>query len=213
MSGHNITVTRRTLLGGVATLGLGSAAAGAGTVATFTDSASSNGHSLDAGTLNLTLDGSDATVQFLSEVDVSPGDSGTSTVTLANTGSLTGYVDVEVASMTDYENDCVNGEASAEDNPSSSCDDPGQGQGELQDHLEVHAEFQNGDELWSGFDTVANKLSAGTVYDEDYQLDGGTSDDFVLDWQLPSGAGDEAQSDSVEFALTFSLDQQPDLGA
>lgn len=183
-------------------------------MAAFSDSESSPSNSVEAGTLDLTLDGGDSTVTFLSEVDIAPGDSGTATLTVANTGSVTGYLDVEVASTTYNENGCVGNEKSVDD----TCGDPGTGNGELQDYLEVHAEFQNGSQLWSGFDTVANRLGEGTVYDLDDPLPGGASDTFVLDWQLPSTVGDqkqdnEAQSDGVEFALTFSLDQQTDSGA
>jgi len=184
------------------------AATGAGTMAAFRDSESSTGNSISAGTLNLTLDGSDATVQFLSQTSVAPGDSGSATLTVANTGSLPGYIDVEVASLTSYENGLSGNENSVD----GSGGDPGAGNGELQDYLEVHAEFQNGPALWSGFDTVANRLGTGTPYDRDYQLAAGGSDTFVVDWQLPSSVGDDAQSDGIEFALTFSLDQRADTG-
>jgi predicted ribosomally synthesized peptide with SipW-like signal peptide len=209
MDRDSITVTRRRLLAGAAAVGVASAGAGAGTMALLSDNGASTGNSVSAGTLDLTLEGSDATVEFLTATDVAPGETGQSSLTLANAGSLTGYVDVEVASLTDYENGLAGNENSAD----GTGGDPGAGNGELSDYLEVHAEFRNGPELWSGFDAAANRLQPGTVYDEDYQLDGGTSDDFVFEWQLPSGTGDDAQSDSVAFALTFSLDQEPDPGA
>lgn len=204
-----ISVTRRRLLVGVAAVGTAGAGAGAGTMALFSDTESSSGNSVSAGTLDLTLDGSDATVTFLSETGVAPGDGGTATMTVANAGSLTGYIDVEVASLTDYENG-LSGNENSVDNTGG---DPGAGNGELSQYLEVHAEFQNGPDLWSGFDTADNRLQPGTVYDEDYQLAGGASDTFVLDWQLPTSTGDDAQSDGIEFALTFSLDQESDTGA
>jgi predicted ribosomally synthesized peptide with SipW-like signal peptide len=202
-------LTRRRLLGAAVATGLAGAGAGAGTMAAFSDSESSTSNSVQSGTLDLTLDGGDSTVTFLSEVDIAPGESGTATLTVANAGSISGYLDVEVASVTTYENGCVGNESSADD----SCGDPGQGLGELQDHLQVQAEFQNGPQLWSTYDTVANRLSEGTVYDLDYELPGGGSDTFVLNWQFPDNPGEEAQSDGIEFALTFSLDQRTDTGA
>lgn len=196
------------MLGSVAALAGASAAAGAGTMAAFSDEATSGPNAVSTGTLDLELDGADGTVQFLSETEVAPGDSGQATVTLSNTGSLTGYVDVTVASLTSYENGLVGNENAAD----SSGGDPGPGNGELQDYLEVHAELQGGPALWTGYDVAANRLTPGTEYDLDYELPGGATVDFVFDWQLPESAGNDAQSDGLEFALTFSLDQQADGG-
>lgn len=195
-------VTRRRLLGGLVTVGAASAAAGAGTMAVFTDSEQSGGNDLSAGTLDLTLDGQDATVQFLSAATVAPGDSGSGTVTLRNTGSVPGYVDIVVAT-TNFENGLAGNEKSA-DNTGG---DPGQGNGELQNSLETTGTL-GGTTVWSNT-TVVN-LQSG--YDEDVQLSPGTSADFVLGWQLPSSTGREAQTDSVEVSLTFRLDQRPDTG-
>lgn len=188
-------------------IGLASLGADAKTAALFRDDESSTS-TVQSGTLDLTLDGNDGTVTFLSETSVGLGDSGQATLTVANVGSLTGYLDVEVASLTNYENG-ISGNENSADNTGG---DPGQGNGELQDHLEVAATFSSGPDLWTGFDVVASKLGAGTVYDLDYELPGGGSDTFVLDWQLPSDTSTEAESDSVEFALTFRLDQAADAG-
>jgi len=208
MAKRSIEMTRRRLLGGILTIGGASAATGAGTMSYFSDTEPSTGNSISAGTLDLTLDGGQTTVQFLSETSIAPGDSGRATIAIANAGSLPGYIDVEVASLTSYENGLSGNENSVD----GSGGDPGAGNGELQDYLEVHAEFQNGPALWSGFDTVENRLGTGTPYDRDYQLAAGASDTFVVDWQLPPSVGDDAQSDGIEFALTFSLDQQADTG-
>lgn len=202
-------MTRRRLLSSVATVGGASAASGAGTMALFSDTETSSGNAISTGTLNLTLDGSDATVTFLSETSIEPGETGSATLTLTNTGSLPGYVDVVVTSSTNYENGLQGNEGSRDDTG----DDPGEGNGELQNHLLVAAEFQNGPALWSGSEQATTALSEGAVYDLDYELDGGTSDTFELSWELPADTGREAQSDGVEFALTFSLDQQVDSGA
>ncbi|WP_247008310.1 TasA family protein [Halorientalis litorea] len=207
MGSGDITLTRRRLLGGVATVGVTGAGVGAGTAALYSDTETSASNGLSAGTLNLTLDGQDTTVQFLSETGIAPGDSGTATMTVANAGSVTGYVDVEVASVTNAENGCAGNENSVD----NSCGDPGQGLGELQDNLETEAYFQNGPTLW-GPTTVAAEPNAGDVYDVDYALSGGASDQFVLDWSLPAGTGNEAQTDSVSIQLTFRLDQEVDAG-
>ena len=54
MNGKDIELTRRRVLGGAATIGAASAAAGAGTFAYFSDTESSTGNTVDAGTLNIT---------------------------------------------------------------------------------------------------------------------------------------------------------------
>jgi len=207
MTDDGVALTRRKLLAGVATVGAAGAGVGAGSAALFSDTETSGANGLSAGTLDLTLDGQDATVQFLSETGIAPGDSGTATMTVANAGSVTGYVDVEVASVTNAENGCAGNENSVD----NSCGDPGQGLGELQDNLETEAYFQNGPTLW-GPTTVAVEPNAGDVYDVDYTLSGGASDQFVLDWSLPAGTGDEAQTDSLSIQLTFRLDQAVDAG-
>lgn len=207
MTDGRFTLTRRKLLAGAVTAGVAGAGAGAGSAALFSDTETSGPNGFTAGTLNLTLDGQDTTVQFLSQTGIAPGDSGTATMTVANAGSVTGYVDVEVASVTNAENGCAGNENSAD----NSCGDPGQGLGELQDSLETEAYFQNGPTLW-GPTTVAAEPNAGDVYDVDYTLSGGASDQFVLDWSLPAGTGNEAQTDSVSIQVTFRLDQETDTG-
>lgn len=205
MTEKEIRLTRRRILGGLLTVGGASAAAGAGTMAVFSDTESSSGNTVQSGTLDLKLDGGDATVQFLTETDIAPGDSGQATLIVKNTGSLSGYLDIEVASLTNYENGLVGNEGSKD----STGGDPGEGNGELQDNLEVKAYFQDGPSLWStGFEVISDVLSTGTVYDLDYELAAnGGSDTFVLEWDLPGDTGREAQSDSVELALTFKLNQ------
>lgn len=209
MTDGQTRLTRRRVLAGAASMGLAGAGVGAGTMALLSDTESSSGNSIQAGTIDLTLNGGDADVQFVSQTGIAPGDSGQATVQVANAGSLTGYVDVEVIDLTNYENGLTGNENSVD----GTGGDPGQGNGELQDYLEIHAEFANGPVLWSGFDTIANKFATGTVYDLDYQLSSATSDTFQIDWQLPAGTGDDAQGDEVQFTLRFSLDQEPDTGA
>jgi len=206
---RTIVGTRRGFLGAIAATGLLAAGAGAATTALFVDSETETGNVLSAGTLDLTVDGVDASVALLSEVDVAPGDSGQATVTVANAGSLPGYVDVRVASLTNYENGLVGNEDSSD----TSGGDPGEGNGELQEYLEVQAAFRDGPDLWSSWETAVDRLASGTVYDLDYRLPSGGTDEFVLDWRLPTDAGEDAQSDSIEFSITFSLDQQSDTGA
>ena len=94
----SIELNRRRVLGALGTVGVASAGAGAGTFALFSDTESSTGNSVQAGTLDLTLsNGGSAT---LTASDVAPGDSGTSVLQLNNDGNLDGSLDVNVSNVT-----------------------------------------------------------------------------------------------------------------
>ncbi|MFB6074703.1 MAG: TasA family protein [Haloarculaceae archaeon] len=88
-----IHLTRRRLLGGLVAVGGASAAAGAGTMAYFSDAESSAGNAVQAGTLTLEFGGSAA---FDFGTTLAPTESTTGSVTLVNTGSVAGSVDVDV---------------------------------------------------------------------------------------------------------------------
>ena len=64
------------------------------------------------------------------------------------------------------------------------------------------------DHLWStGYKVIGNAFATGTDYDLSHALGPGASRTFVIDWELPSDTGREAQSDVVELVLTFQLGQ------
>lgn len=89
MSDKKFDLTRRRVLGGMATIGAASAAAGAGTMALFSDSEGSTGNTIQAGTLDLTA----GTTQAFSTnmQNIAPGDvTETLQITLSNVGSLSG---------------------------------------------------------------------------------------------------------------------------
>lgn len=81
------------MLGGICTAGVSSAVAGAGTAARFSDTESSTGNEIRAGTLTLQFDGS-STVGLASTL--SPGTSIRGSVTLVNDG-VAGSLDVDFA--------------------------------------------------------------------------------------------------------------------
>lgn len=89
-------LTRRKILGGIAGIGVASAAAGAGTMALFNDTEQSGTNTVSAGTLDL---GSTSTAGFTVS-DAAPGDTGLGgTVSADYTGSING-VEVDVSSAT-----------------------------------------------------------------------------------------------------------------
>lgn len=71
----------------LATTALGAALIGGGTFAVFTSSATNQGNTFAAGTVKISLDKPDGTKYFNIE-NIAPGDSGSSTVTVKNDGSL-----------------------------------------------------------------------------------------------------------------------------
>jgi len=202
MTDETMVITRRRLLGAVTAVGVAGAGTGSGTVAMLSD-AETDSDSLSAGTIDLQLDGKNQTVEFLSETNITAGTSGTASLELENSGSRAGVVVVEVAALRNYENGWVNNEG----NNDPTDGDPGQGNGELQTNLEVAASFQDGTELWTGYDTVASKLSTGAAYRTGYQLASGAKGTFELDWQLSKDTKKIVQSDSIELELRFRLEQ------
>lgn len=96
MSDHKIALTRRRVLTALGTIGAGGAAAGAGTFAAFSDSATTSG-SFSAGTLNLTV-GDSQSLSF-SASNIKPGDTGGTFVDIVPGGTLTGDLTVEVTSV------------------------------------------------------------------------------------------------------------------
>lgn len=90
-------LTRRHLLGGIAMTGVAAAGAGAGTMAYFQDTETSNGNTIDAGTLDLKLgDGdetagdstSDGVTGTLNASNFVPGNYVSGTVEATNAGSI-----------------------------------------------------------------------------------------------------------------------------
>lgn len=196
MTEQALTFTRRRVLGSLLTVGTASAAAGAGTMAAFSDVESSSGNTVQAGTLDLALDGADQTVTFLDVSGIQPGDSGSSSVTLGNTGTLAGDLEVDVAAIRDHENGFY-GKESGQDGTSSD--------GELDDYLELRATIGTAT-VWPR--QTVSKLTVGATYSPNATITGGGTGTFTLEWWLPTDTTDIVQSDSVELDLTFRLVQR-----
>lgn len=194
MANNSHTLTRRRVLGGLATVGSASAAAGAGTMAAFSDTESSSANSVQAGTLNLEVDGQNTTVTFLDVSGIKPGDQGSEDLVLANVGTATGTVSVTVDAIRDYENGYDGSENNGQDGTLND--------GELDEYLEVKGTVGS-DVVWSR-QTVADLTE--TTYTPGTTIPGGNSKIFTLSWWLADDTS-MAQGDSVEIDLTFSLDQ------
>lgn len=191
MSDKNVELTRRRVLGGLATIGAASAAAGAGTMAYFSDTESSTGNTVSAGTLDLKAAGGDGEVTTVRISDVAPGDSGSGTTTLKNDGSIAGSVDLVFGSAS-------NGEGT---NPESEGDTSSPG--DLGDVLDVTVSVGERIVRSGKFNSVFD----GTEADSNVGLSAGGSKNLTIDWTLPSSAGNEVQGDSVSGEITVQLNQ------
>lgn len=104
MSNDNsgLELTRRRILGGITTAGVAAAGAGAGTMALFQDTESSNGNTVQMGTLDLKLGDTDegygdgVSGEFSAD-DFKPGDKLHGTVDARNDGSLEAdHLEIEI---------------------------------------------------------------------------------------------------------------------
>lgn len=185
-------------------------AVGVGTWAYFSDTEQSTSNSMAAGTLDLTVDGVNTAVTTFSVTNKAPGDSGSGSTTLANAGSLSGELDIALSAITNT------GGTSGEYGDSSG--DLG-GVAQIAVYIDVD---QSGD--WSsgdvGLKSDATTYSFPTALDyatiDSYDSDSwdavetmaaSASDDFIILWQIPTGAGNSIQGDSVSFDVTFTLEQ------
>jgi predicted ribosomally synthesized peptide with SipW-like signal peptide len=184
---------------------------GGSTWAYFSDFESSTNNSMVVGTLDLKIDGGDTAVNTFTVADVEPGDSGSGASILANSGSLSGELDVTFSTVTNI---------------------GGTGGGEYEDgigHLGGVAQMavyidvdQSGS--WSSGDIGLKSDSSNYYYptalaydiinnyDSDYfnaveTMAASAADNFRVEWSVPSGAGNNIQGDSVSFGVTFTLEQ------
>lgn len=202
MSDPTIELTRRRVLGGLVTVGGASAAAGAGTMAAFSDIETSANNAVQAGTLDLTLDSDSQPVTFFEgATPIVPGDDGQDSVTLGNAGSIDGDVEVGLDGVSNSEN----GRSQEEiDNGDDTPDE-----GELQDFLEVRATIDANELV--GWTDLAD-LPTGGSYSTGVTLSQGETTDFVVEWRFPKPSSNNpelnvAQSDSVELDISFTLVQ------
>lgn len=158
-------------------------------MAYFSDSESSSGNTVQAGTLDLKLNGGDQTVTFFDETGVVPGDSGSGSVTLGNAGSTPGIPEIEVAAVRSTEN----GRSGS------------QTDGDLDDYLEIAVSIDGQTVVqWD----PASQMTVGEVHASASTVSGGGSVPCTVSWALPSDTGNEAQGDGFGFDLTFRLTQE-----
>lgn len=191
--------------------------AGAGTFAYFTDTEKSTNNTMVAGTLDLTVDSTDAAVTTVDVFNKAPGDSGVGTTVLKNVGSLEGELEITMSAITNTES---TGTTEYEGDG-----DPGELGAYLKMVLWIDVDksgtFNSGDvELLSdgtvaAYDAVNNTALTYDIannYDSDSwdvaeTMAAGAEDNFVISWEIPTGTGNSIQGDSMSFDVSFLLEQ------
>jgi predicted ribosomally synthesized peptide with SipW-like signal peptide len=195
------------------TVALVSSSAVGATQAYFSDTETSTGNTFAAGSLDLAVDENNGlnTVKF-TVANMRPGNQPKATYTLNNVGSLNGYLDLENISVSSNENGCLEPETDAGD---ANCDNPGLGQGELQDVVNMRL-FLDGDcNGWIGTgETVFYNGDTGSVasnYELDEQINAGdhVCVTALFDW-WSTVDDNKAMGDDMTVNMTFELAQTVD---
>jgi hypothetical protein len=189
----------------------------------------------EAGTLDLTVARGNAVITKNID-DIEPGDSGSRYVRLENVGTLAGEIDIHVGTITNTEavrtrvvrdrDRTVENEFADETPP-----------GELGTNLEAVFWIDRNQDGNFNKERVGNRyikdielLSNGTTslfhptdnyslnyvpindYSGDFwnaiwTMGGGAFDNFVMNWRLPAGTGNQVQGDRVNFEIIITLEQ------
>ncbi|OQB06339.1 MAG: Camelysin metallo-endopeptidase [bacterium ADurb.Bin212] len=174
------------------------------TGAYFSDSETSTGNTFSAGSLDLNVDGGNTNVVKFNVTNMRPGNQPTAQYTLANVGTINGYLDLANITVTDLENGITEPESSAGD-----ITDP---QGELSSVLGLTVYWDNdGDGYYSVgdvkiYDSMANGIASS--YDTNKLVTAGSNVKMMVVvnwWNTPND--NLAQTDSMQLDFTFNLSQ------
>jgi hypothetical protein len=154
-----------------------------------------------AETLDLRLGLQDG--RALVDVDAAvPGQTGASTVSVRNAGSLDGRLDVSVGVVEQHENGLTEPEREVDDSPE---------QGELGKWMKFRVSLPNedGDGRTYLVGSADGYVSPTRVDDESTTaaLSSREQRDLLVEWCITTDAGNEIQSDSVRLAFEFTLVQ------
>ena len=180
------------------------AVAGVGSWAYFSDTETSTGNSITAGTLDLKVDGQDVAGQKFTLGNVYPGYSESTTIAVKNDGTIDGnHLKLAFKSMIDDENGCNVPEASVES--SGSCDNPGANQGELSANVRIVITDDTGATLVNN--TLKNLDFDTRGYINLGSLAAGETKNLTITATVPTTVGNIIQSDSVTTDIELSLTQ------
>ena len=199
----------------VAVVGVGA------TRAYFSDTETSVGNTMAAGTLDLKVDNQeDPNVVHVTLSNMKPGQTASYNWTLSNAGSISGKPWVEITNVKNYDNGCNDPETAT---PDTTCGNPGLADGELGTNLMMklnapgsvgyvfpHGPCVNGGNqctlnYWSSLGHI-DQVIDGQVW-ETIAPSSTLGGPMVLEFEIPAVTGNIIQSDSVEFDVVFHLEQ------
>jgi len=205
-------------------IGVVAAIAVGGTIAYFSDTETSAGNTFTAGTLDLKVGNQDDPNIAVILDNVKPGDTKYEYWTLKNSGSIAGKPYISFGSILNKENGCTDPERDLD----ASCDNPGDGQGELGSFLYTQMYWRQGSDSWHqirlvnycgdpklnalGAITVGKGLFTGCGIDPAFPVLN-TGDELQVqfrtwwDGRFSTPVDNKAQGDSSIIDVTFHLDQ------
>jgi predicted ribosomally synthesized peptide with SipW-like signal peptide len=185
---------------------------GGGVYAYFSDTETSTGNTFTAGTLDLNLDSGNINVVKFTVSGVKPGDSGGGTWTVANVGTIAGYLDLESCNVTEAIGTTTDPELADEPTLSDTT--------QLGNYLMVHIFVDtNNNGSWDAGETdilgtnaapvAINTIAASYNLNLSLAASGGTNY-ITLKWSVATATGNRIQGDSVTLNITFELQQRPE---
>ena len=179
------------------------------TRAYFSDTETSTGNRITAGTLDLNLEGGNTNVVKFDSVAIMPDETKSGTWTIHNAGSIDGYLDLHNITKDSDENGCIDSEQAAGDN---SCGNPGTGEGELLDLLSAKIFVDtNHNNIYDDEETIIYNGSFNDLdnnYDMNLPLAAGETKYITMNIAWPhSDNDDRGQGDTLNFGMTFELGQ------
>lgn len=182
-----------------------------GSGAFFTDTEKTQNNAFAAGTLDLKVNGGDVPVTMFNVSNMAPDAQPTGNLTLKNAGSIAGNLSISSIVLTSYENVCWEPETEAGD---TTCGDPGEGLGELQNVLSLRLYIDNapitgyyGAEDTMLYSGMLSGLPASIPVKAVVAAGDSVRLNYVLDW-WDTVNDNLAQSDGVKLDMTFRLAQQ-----
>jgi len=179
------------------------------TVAQFFDTETSNGNTFTAGTLDLNVDGGNTNVVKFTVNNMHVGSQRIGTWRLRNVGSINGFLDLQNIAVTSQENACLDPETEAGD---VTCDNPGAGQGEMQNLVSLSKLFWDNDcDGWVGVgETSVYDGKVGSIasdYDLNRALAAGAEQCLTgqFNWWSNGASDNLGQGDSMTMDMTFEL--------
>lgn len=179
----------------LATIAVVGAIAIGGTTAYFSDTETSTGNTISAGTLDLSVNGENPLSSKFTISNAKPGDSGTTNIAVANVGSIdASQLTVVLKNIVDSDGTSTEPEKIAEGNTTT--------EGNLCANVNITVTESGVTDPWysgtlSGFTTVVNTGA----------LAHGVTRNFTVGYSIPSTVGNEIQGDICTFDIEVGLAQ------